>query len=325
MGKGAAPQAPDPIATANAQTASNRETAIAQAGLNAMNQVTPLGNLSFAQTGTWSDGTPRFTATQTFSPEQQNIFETGQRTQQNLVSLAEEQSGRLSGLMSEPFSLDNDVVEGRLMELGRSRLDPLLAERREAEEARLAARGIRSGSTAFDQSMRNVNNAENDAYTQLLLGGRAQAINELMTERTQPMNEILALAGQGQVQTPSFAATPQTQVGGTDIAGITQQDYANRMGAYNQQQQGFNNMMGGLFSAGASLIPMLSDRKAKTDIRRIGTADNGLGVYLYRYKGEGQFQIGFMADEVAELHPDAVVRGADGFDRVFYDRAVEAA
>lgn len=288
--------------------------------MNAVNQVTPLGNLSYTQNGTWSDGTPKFTATQTYSPEMQGVFQSGIKTQQNLANLAQEQSGRLSGMLSEPFSLDNDAVEGRLMDLGRSRLDPLLAERREQAEASLAARGIKGGD-AYDRAIRNVNNAENDAYTQLLLGGRAQAINELMTERSQPLNEILALAGQGQVQQPSFVPTSQTPVAGTDIAGLTQQNYANQMNAYNQQQQGFNSMLGGLFSAGASLIP-LSDIRAKTDIKRIGTADNGLGVYLYRLRGQTHYQIGFLAQEVAETHPDAVTLAGDGFLHVDYEKAV---
>lgn len=319
--KGGAPQAPDPIATANAQTASNRETAIAQAGLNAVNQVTPLGNLSYTQNGTWSDGTPKFTATQTYSPEMQGVFQSGIKTQQNLANLAQEQSGRIGTLLGKDFSLNNDAVEGRLMELSRTRLDPLLDERREKAEASLAARGIREGSTAYDRSIRNVDNAENDALVQLLLGGRSQAINELMTERTQPLNEILALAGQGQIQQPSFVPTSQTPVAGTDVAGITQQGYANQMNAYNQQQQGFNQMMGGLFSAGAALLP-LSDMRAKTDIRRIGTADNGLGVYVYRLKGERHYQIGFMAQEVAEINPDAVTLAGDGFLHVDYEKAV---
>ena len=46
-----APAAPDPVATAQAQTATNKETAYWNAVLNNVNQVTPYGNLTFTQTG----------------------------------------------------------------------------------------------------------------------------------------------------------------------------------------------------------------------------------------------------------------------------------
>lgn len=42
-----APAAPDPTQTAQAQTASNQQTALYQAGLNDINQNTPLGNISY--------------------------------------------------------------------------------------------------------------------------------------------------------------------------------------------------------------------------------------------------------------------------------------
>jgi len=76
MGKRApsAPPAPDPAATARAQATANRETAVTQFGLNAVNQYTPYGNLEYAQAGTWADGTPRFTATQTLSPAEQEAL-----------------------------------------------------------------------------------------------------------------------------------------------------------------------------------------------------------------------------------------------------------
>jgi len=46
-----APAAPDPAATAAAQTATNKETAYWNAVLNNVNQITPYGNLTYKQTG----------------------------------------------------------------------------------------------------------------------------------------------------------------------------------------------------------------------------------------------------------------------------------
>jgi hypothetical protein len=78
------------------------------------------------------------------------------------------------------------------------------------------------------------------------------------------------------------------------------------------------SLLGGWARGG---FPMPSDRRAKEDIRRIGTADNGLPIYVYRYKGQRTHQIGFMADEVREVRPEAVVN-VGGLDHVRYDLAV---
>jgi hypothetical protein len=51
-----------------------------------------------------------------------------------------------------------------------------------------------------------------------------------------------------------------------------------------------------------------SDRRMKDDIRKVGKLDNGLMVYSYRYKDDpGEMKhIGVMADEVEDVHPEAV-------------------
>jgi hypothetical protein len=54
--KGGAPKAPDPQATAQAQTQSNLQTALANAQLNRINQVGPLGNLTYSNTPTFDQG-----------------------------------------------------------------------------------------------------------------------------------------------------------------------------------------------------------------------------------------------------------------------------
>ena len=83
------------------------------------------------------------------------------------------------------------------------------------------------------------------------------------------------------------------------------------------QQNGLYSAIGQLGSAAF----MLSDRRAKTDIRKVGTLDNGLNVYAYRYKSGGPVQIGVMAQEVAEVNPSAVAN-IGGLLHVNYAEAV---
>jgi hypothetical protein len=63
-----------------------------------------------------------------------------------------------------------------------------------------------------------------------------------------------------------------------------------------------------------------SDIALKSDIVLLGYLDNGLGFYRFRYIGTEQVYVGVLAQEVAAVMPDAVVRGPDGFLRVFYDK-----
>lgn len=307
-----APSAPNPTNTISQQTASNRETAITQSGLNMVNQNTPQGNLTYQQIGTWADGTPRYEATQTLNPQGQQLFATGQQTQQNLANLAKDQSARLPGLLNAPidFSAQKDYLEG----LTAGNLDRSWDRQAQQTETDLINRGIRPGSTAYQQQIGDFRMDRSNAYNAANAENYNSALQSQLALRAQPLNEILALAGQGQVQQPQFASTPSTGVAGTDVGGITNSAFNANMQNYNANQ----SVLGGLFSAGASLVPFLSDRRAKTDIVRIGQTDSGTPIYRFRYKTGGPVQIGYMAQDLLETHPNAVTVGPDGLYRVNY-------
>jgi outer membrane immunogenic protein len=64
-----------------------------------------------------------------------------------------------------------------------------------------------------------------------------------------------------------------------------------------------------------------SDMRLKRDIALLGRLDDGLGLYRYRYLWSDTVYVGVMAQEVALLHPDAIVRSAlDDYLRVDYGR-----
>lgn len=309
-----APSPPDPAETAAAQGKLNRDTAITQFGLNATDQFTPYGQLNYSQVGKWADGTPHFAATQHLSPNQQSLLTGQEQFSKQLLGIGNTQAQRLKMLLSKPFNGSNEATESRLMELGRKRLDPLLAHRRESTEQDAFNRGVRPGSEAYDNTMRATTEGENDAYNQLLLTGHNQAYQEGLTNRNQPINEILALAsGAGGVQQPNFVNTPGSQVSPPDYQGAVQQNY-------NQKLQNYQNSMSGMFGLGSALLGAIpwSDRRLKTDIEPVGRLDNGQTVYIYTI--DGVTQIGLMADE---CRPEAiVVDPATGYSRVDYATAV---
>lgn len=123
MGKPKAPKAPDPQVTAGAQTAQNIGTAIAQQQLNNTNQITPYGNLTYEQSGSYEytdpntgqvHDIPTYTATQTLSRDQQAIHDQNERTSLSLARLGANQSRRLDGLLSRPMSLSDLPERGEL-------------------------------------------------------------------------------------------------------------------------------------------------------------------------------------------------------------------
>jgi hypothetical protein len=63
-----------------------------------------------------------------------------------------------------------------------------------------------------------------------------------------------------------------------------------------------------------------SDMMLKHDISLVGHLDNGLGFYRFSYNGSDKAYVGVMAQEVQTVMPAAVVRGSDGYLRVFYDK-----
>lgn len=67
----------------------------------------------------------------------------------------------------------------------------------------------------------------------------------------------------------------------------------------------------------AAITAMLSDRRLKTNIKRIGTHILGIGIYSFDYIW-GIHAIGVMADEVETVMPDAVITLPSSFKIVDY-------
>lgn len=307
------PKAPDPVATANAQAAMNKETAITQYGLNATNQVNPWGSVTYDQTGSWEDGTPRYQQTTTLSPEQQAIFGQTQAAQGNLAGLANEQSGKMREYLNEPFQFDNQDAANWAYDLASERIIPQQQQAQERVRTQLINSGLRPGTAAWNSEMQRLTNANTDQLNQLALTSRGQAFNEALTSRNQPINELSALLSGSQVANPAQQSgpAPQTGVAGVDYTGLVNQKYQADL-------QASQAKMGGLFGLGSALIGALpfSDERLKTDKERIGETDDGTPIYTYRYKDGGPVQMGVMAQDV----PEARVKDPSGFYRVDYGK-----
>ena len=210
-----------------------------------IDQDTPTGSLTYTKIGE-ENGVPRYKATQTLAAPELAALNQQRQFDATTNQLAVDQAGRLQTHLASPVNINNETTEARLFGLGRKRLDPVFAERRASLEADLANRGISMNSDAYRSAQRSLGEQENDAFNNLLLSGRQQAVSEALQERNQPINEITALMSGQQITNPTYANTPQTSVANTDLAGMIYKNYDNKLA--NQQAQ-----LGGLFGLGGTV------------------------------------------------------------------------
>ena len=111
---------------------------------------------------------------------------------------------------------------------------------------------------------------------------------------------------------------PDTGVNlGMQQRSLQQQAAAANASASASKQSGLMGMFG---SAAAAAIPlMFSDKRLKTDIKKVGKTNEGLPVYTYKYKGDDTTQMGVMAQDVEKKTPSAV-RTLGGFKAVVYTK-----
>lgn len=326
-----APAPPDPKETSAAQTGTSVSTAITNAMLGNVNQVTPDGTLTYDQTGNYnhydpytgkSYDVPTFTATQTLSDTQQRLKDENDATSQNLAETANQQSGFFKDYLGEPIDLNNEETEARLYELGSKRLDPRFEREEAAMRTQLSNRGIMEGSEAFDRELEAFRQSKSDAYNQLILGGRGQAVQEQLAERNQPINEISALLSQSQVSQPNFIPTSMPSIPTTDNAGLINKNYDQRLNVWQQNQASSGGLFGSILGGVGKLAGgwLASDERVKKDVEKVGKLD-GHSLYRYRYKdepGDAPKHVGVMAQETEKKRPDAVAEGHDGVKRVNY-------
>lgn len=261
MGKSSSsqPKSPNPNQVAQAQTASNVNTAVANAWLNSGNTVTPWGNTSTNQIGTKTvDGTevPIFSQSMTLSPEQQKLYEQGVQGDTRLNELGLSQIDRIQNAVSTPFSLDqfgaaptaDPAARDKAYQSILARAAPGQQADQNALDARLAAQGIALGSEGYrnanDQYQRGVNDfrlgadaqAGNEMAQQYGLASNAyqQAISNALLQRQQPLQEYSQFMGtSNNFQSPAMTGNPASMIQPTDT---TSPQYAN----YNAQMQGWN-------------------------------------------------------------------------------------
>jgi len=323
MGKSSSPPpAPDYAGAATATAQGNLEATRAATEANRINQYTPYGSLTYSRDP--NAATPDSGWSQSI-----NLNDVGQKLldYQNNASLGlGEQTGlaldRVGQGLSQPFDFGSvgdvqNAAEGAIT----SRLDPMWDRKQSQTETQLVNQGLRPGTEAYDNAMKDFNFGRNDAYQQAILSGintMPQTYQLANSLRSQPLNELNALRTGSQVTNPTFNQVPQQQTTtGANMLGAAQAQGQYGGDLYNAQVGQDNAMTKGLFSLGTSAIA-LSDVRLKSNIERVGT--HPLGIGIYEYDIFDRRERGVIAQEVKEVMPEAVIEREDGYLMVDYGR-----
>jgi hypothetical protein len=169
------------------------------------------------------------------------------------------------------------------------------------------------------------NSAAAQQYNQNMQGAQFgnmasdQALARAMQLRSQPLNEITALMGASQIQNPQFQGYTGANVNAAPVYQAAGDQAKYGMDVYGQQMAARNaNMaaLGSVAGAGMGMFSFTSDMRLKSNIERVGTHANGVGVYEYDI--DGHRERGVMAQEVLHVKPEAVTMRDDGFYMVNY-------
>ena len=284
------------------------------------------------------------TIEQKLSPDQQKLLDTGNQAKIGLSELALQGTGLAKDVLGKSLDFNQlPAAPGSATDTRTKVLDAMMARTNEDADRRerllksdLAARGIGTNTDAYRDALALEGRKRTDAANQAYLASgqemtrdfqtdterRRNALAEMLTQRQTPINEIGALMSGSQVNNPfsmpGYHANANVQAAPLFAAQNALSDYNTDL--YNVKAAQASNLQQGLFGLGSAGITggmmMMSDRRLKSNIKRIGT--HTLGIGWYEYEIGGRKTQGVMADEVEEVKPEAVVMAADGYQRVNY-------
>ena len=269
-----------------------------------VSQYTPYGSLVYGADPTSPSG---YKSTTTLAPQAQQALDTQMGLSSGLGQIAQSQLPAVQEQYSQPMQSQSvQDVSDKAYAAQTARLDPAWEQREGMERTRLANQGLASGGEAYTNAMRDFGQQRNDAYQQANLAAIQTMPQTYQLESAmynQPLNTLNALRTGAQVQNPQFGSggTPTNYGQAAQQQGQFQQGLHNAdVGAYNSQLQGAGTIAAAM---------MMSDRRLKRDIHRIGTHPLGIGLYEFRYLWDSSAEptrLGVMADEVLEVMPEAV-------------------
>lgn len=276
--------------------------------------------------GSQDDG---WTATQTLSPEQQDILNKNQALSSGLLDSAQTGLGYANDVISHPGVDTSKLPQNPInptetyTDAYNRYMQPNWDRQQASTNNNLSNQGITMGSEAWKNAQQDLHDQQaRDQLGAITTGmntglnANQQGFQQAAYNQMQPINVINALRTGNQVQGPTFVnPAQQAYTPGPDLLGASTNQYNAALGNYNAQAASNSNLMNGVATIGSAFL--MSDRRLKQNIKRIGTHDSGIGIYSYVYIW-GEPGIGVMADELEKVNPDAVAVHSSGYKMVDY-------
>lgn len=275
-GGSSAPAAPDYSGAAKATAEANLKAAQTATAANRVNQFTPYGNLSFAQTGKDEQGNPIWSATQSVAPGLENAVTASQKavSDYGYSPFAANVNPLQTGVDPSVTGQQGwDKATNAILQ----RLTPTMQQQSQQSDQQLANQGIMPGSQAYNAAKQQLAQQQNDLLTQASLGG-AQVQNQMYNQAmanaqlgnqanqigfgqqlssygTNLSSPLSYASGVKSLATPSYAnIIPQQTTSGADMLGATNAQYQNQLASYNAEQARNSQMLGGLMGLGGMAL-----------------------------------------------------------------------
>lgn len=231
------------------QTKANTEAANQSFKLSAPNQQGPTGSYTWAK---GPDG--RWTVTNALNAQEQGIYDVGAQGRNLAGTTGLAGLGAAAPMLSTPLDLSDPNIGSEITSKLRPQFEAEQARMRQARTTELVNKGLTEGSTGFVNAMRDFDANQNDAWNRYAGNSRQQIIDEMLTQRAQPVAEFANLQSLSPVAWPKQMTTPQIGVNPVNTAAITQNEYDQRLQLAMQEQQRKDAMMSGLFQLGGTVI-----------------------------------------------------------------------
>ena len=253
------------------------------------------------------------------------------------------------GTSGVPSPVD-DTSRQRVEQAILARLEPQFRQDEAAMQNKLLSAGLEVGSPVYNSELRRLQQGQNDARQQAVLAGgteesrqvglnaalqgqgfsqglqgaqfdnatRQQMLAELLLQRNTPLNELNSLRTGSQVAMPNFQGYYTNNAAAAPMFDAAQAQGNYNMAAAQNNQSGFNSMLGGLSTLGSAAI-QFSDARLKSNISRIGSTPSGVPLYSWDWKDGSGSGTGVLAHEVAHI-PGAVLSDPSGYLKVDYSK-----
>lgn len=244
----------------------------------------------------------------------------------------------------------NDASRQRVEQAILARLEPQFRQDEAAMQNKLLSAGLEVGSPVYNSELRRLQQGQNDARQQAVLTGgteesrqvglnaalqgqgfsqglqgaqfdnatRQQMLAELLLQRNTSLNELNSLRTGSQVAMPNFQGYYTNNAAAAPMFDAAQAQGNYNMAAAQNNQSGFNSMLGGLSTLGSAAI-QFSDARLKSNISRIGSTPSGVPLYSWDWKDGSGSGTGVLAHEVAHI-PGAVLSDPSGYLKVDYSK-----